>query len=298
MLCFGMPVLIFVFVSVVAAKIQGLKSGVSKGDKKRKKEVQLEIDALEQELKVKHDNELKLIADPSNQVAAAAVDEASDKLDTMALGDCKENSNEDEQEPCAATHGGVRVSKAQKRRDKKLQQDKERQERIANTDCSDLNKSRADEEARFKEILLSKGLRIVDVPSDGDCMYKALSHQLSLNGIYASVADLRTKTGRYIREHKDDFVPFLTSDKTGDLLDDDEFDTYCDSVSNTKAWGGQVELQALVKILDRAIQVIQANGPDLLLGDDKSAQQRLIISYHRHAYHLGEHYNSVIKSEQ
>lgn len=272
------------------AKIQSLKHGVPKGDKKRKKEVQTEINALEAELKSKHENELKLLCNSDNK-EAGVVDEAADKLDQALVLD---GQNEDAAEP-NEVQGKQRVSKAQKRREKKSQQEREREQRIANEDCSDLNKNRADEESMFKDILQSKNLRIVEVPSDGDCMYKALSHQLESSGRTISVQELRSKTADYIIAHKDEFLPFLTTDD-GDILNDEQFETYCNEIRNTKAWGGQVELQALVKVLNRQVVVVQATGPEIVVGDDKTSKP-LTISYHRHAYRLGEHYNSLVQIE-
>ena len=43
---------------ILTAKIQALKKGVPKGDKKRKKEVSVEVAQLEQDLQNRHDREL------------------------------------------------------------------------------------------------------------------------------------------------------------------------------------------------------------------------------------------------
>ena len=71
-----------------------------------------------------------------------------------------------------------------------------------------------------------------------------------------------------------------------------------------------MELQVLATVLQRPIevssphftghplneicvlQVVQAEGPPMVLGE-QFAQKPLILTYHRHAYGLGEHYNSV-----
>ena len=42
-------------------------------------------------------------------------------------------------------------------------------------------------------------------------------------------------------------------------------------------------------------QVVQAEGPDMVVGaEDYPGIPPLILTYHRHAYGLGEHYNSVL----
>ena len=42
-------------------------------------------------------------------------------------------------------------------------------------------------------------------------------------------------------------------------------------------------------------QVVQAEGPDMVVGaEDYPGIPPLLLTYHRHAYGLGEHYNSVL----
>ena len=50
-------------------------------------------------------------------------------------------------------------------------------------------------------------------------MYSAVRDQLvAPNRTGMSVDELRRKTAEYIRQHKDDFLPFMTSKHTGDML--------------------------------------------------------------------------------
>ena len=63
-------------------------------------------------------------------------------------------------------------------------------------------------------------------------------------------------------------------------------------MASTPEWGGQVELLALSSVLKRPIEVIQAEGTPMVVGEQFTAS-RLLLTYHRHAYGLGEHYNSV-----
>lgn len=43
------------------------------------------------------------------------------------------------------------------------------------------------------------------------------------------------------------------------------------------------------------IEVIQATGPPVVVGEEFPEAERLILTFHRHMYNLGEHYNSVTK---
>lgn len=50
---------------------------------------------------------------------------------------------------------------------------------------------------------------------------------------------------KYIRENRDDFLPFLTT-ADGESVDEFGFDNYCHSVQKTSqeggAWGGEAEV--------------------------------------------------------
>lgn len=62
-------------------------------------------------------------------------------------------------------------------------------------------------------------------------------------------------------------------------------------------WGGQLEIRALAASLRRVVTVFDAEAPTLTMGDgDEEADGRppLLLSYHRHYFALGEHYNSVV----
>lgn len=65
-------------------------------------------------------------------------------------------------------------------------------------------------------------------------------------------------------------------------------------METTAAWGGQHELTALAAVLKRPIKVFSV-GLDLqTLGSECVEQQEpLVVCYLRHAFGLGEHYNSV-----
>jgi OTU domain-containing protein 6 len=84
----------------------------------------------------------------------------------------------------------------------------------------------------------------------------------------------------------------MTNPQTDELLTDEEFETYCSAIRNTKAWGGEIEIKALSSRLQLQIEVIQAIGSPYVHGDGFRGN-KLIITYHRHLYSLGEHYNST-----
>ena len=106
-------------------------------------------------------------------------------------------------------------------------------------------------------------------------------------------AELRRKVGQFMRGNSNDFLPFFDSENEEDLPG--EFEEYCNKVATTSSWGGQLELKAIAQLLNQHIIVHTAVGPDIEMGEDyKGLTPPLHLTYHKHYYTLGEHYNSVI----
>ncbi|XP_076864673.1 deubiquitinase OTUD6B [Brachyhypopomus gauderio] len=260
------------------AKIQSMKNSVPKNEKKRRKQLIEDIGKLEAELSQKHENELR---DLQNSHPADQVDEVADAVDCIDLtGGEKADVKQ------------ARVSKAQKRRDKKAAQEKERETRIAEAEVENLSGSRHQEDLKLRQKLAEKHLQIREICSDGHCMYRAVEDQLVDRGSTLGLRELRAQTAQYMRNHADDFLPFLTNTNTGDMYTADEFEKYCNDVAETAAWGGQLELRALTNVLQLPIEVIQADSPTITIGEEY-AKPPITLVYMRHAYGLGEHYSSV-----
>ncbi|KAJ8273271.1 hypothetical protein GJAV_G00099650 [Gymnothorax javanicus] len=260
------------------AKIQSMKNAVPKNDKKRRKQLVEDIAKLEADLNQKHEQELKELCS----------DKDGDKVHTIANG--VEKLGIDDEEAKESKQG--RTSKAQKRRDKKAALEKERESRIAEAEVMNLSGFRHQERLKLAEKLAERQLQIREIPSDGHCMYRAVEDQLRERGHTLGLAQLRALTARHMRSHASDFLPFLTDSSTGDMYTADEFERYCSEVENTAAWGGQLELRALTQVLQMPIEVFQAESPAIIIGEEFNSAP-LILIYMRHAYGLGEHYNSV-----
>ena len=73
------------------------------------------------------------------------------------------------------------------------------------------------------EALKERNLALVHIDPDGDCLFSAIAHQLSLHGgPDLNSENVRSQAATYIRENSDDFVPFLTDDQ-GELLSEEGF---------------------------------------------------------------------------
>ncbi|XP_058260400.1 deubiquitinase OTUD6B isoform X2 [Hemibagrus wyckioides] len=260
------------------AKIQSMKNAVPKNDKKRRKQLTEDITKLEAELNQKHENELRQL---HTSTAEVKVEEVTDAVEEM-------NVSGGEQADIKQT----RISKAQKRRDKKAAQEKERENRIAEAEVENLLGSRHQEGLKLQQKLAEKQLQIKEISSDGHCMYRAVENQLTGRSCSMGIQELRVQTAQYMRSHEDDFLPFLTNPNTGDMYTAEEFEKYCSDVAETAAWGGQLELRALTHVLQLPIEVIQADSPAIIIGEEYD-KPPITLVYMRHAYGLGEHYNSV-----
>ena len=181
------------------AKIQALKKTASKGDKKKKKDINDEISKLESDLVEKQKLELLQLETSSLSLKEAEVTNGDDRNSDAAECD----DNEHEKEP--------RVSKAQKRRDKKAEKDKQRLLDIERQEEENKNGIRHLEQEKIKSLLEKRSLKLAEIPSDGDCMFAGLVHQLAGLGNVSTVADLRKSTAKELMENKADYSPFLSN---------------------------------------------------------------------------------------
>lgn len=239
-----------------------------------------EIAKLEADLNHKHEEELKQLQ--------CAPDIKMDQVisDVEVLTVHSEPQQESKQ---------PRLTKAQKRRDKKAAQEKERECRIAEAEVENLLGLRHQEGLKLAQKLSQQQLQIKEISSDGHCLYRAIEDQLaqiSVSDGVMNVKELRCRTAEHMRSHAEDFLPFLTNPNTGDLYTTEEFEKYCNDVEHTAAWGGQLELRALTHVLQLPIEVIQADSATIKIGEEYN-EKPLTLVYMHHAYGLGEHYNSV-----
>jgi len=253
-------------------KIQSMKKSVAKGDRKKKKEVTERTAEIEAKLKEKHLEELNIFIEKNEEPSLIK------NLQEVRINDT-----------------ASKISRAEKRRSKKVTQMKERQALIEEHDIKNIGGARYIETKTLVKKLKNIGLVIFDIPSDGNCLYSAIVHQLKeVCGQTFTVSDIRIKTSDFIKSKKDDFIPYLSHPDTGEMLTDQQFNEYCNQVANSVQWGGEIELRALSHIFKIPIKVIQAEGSDITIGIEyTNCNKTLILVFHRHMYGLGEHYNSV-----
>ncbi|KAJ3011122.1 OTU domain-containing protein 6B [Thoreauomyces humboldtii] len=281
----------------LTGKITQLKKSVG-GNKQKKKEVQVQAALMERELTDRHEAER---AACETRERESGRNDAPEGTGEPANGDGKDEK-EGEVEGIQEDMADLSVDEPGERRKRPnkaaLRKQRKAEEfaamrRTAALDAANMDNHKENEEKALVAALAPLGLQIKQIVPDGHCMYNAISHQLTIRGEPPrSYKELRTAAAGFLRSHPDDFVPFLVTD-AGDMYSSDDFEKYCNDVESTAAWGGQLELQALSRTLKLPIHVVQAGSAVIMVGEEFSGEP-LFVSYHRHAYGLGEHYNSLL----
>mmetsp|Transcript_21385 Transcript_21385/g.46436 ORF Transcript_21385/g.46436 Transcript_21385/m.46436 type:complete len:342 (+) Transcript_21385:335-1360(+) len=170
--------------------------------------------------------------------------------------------------------------------------------------------------------LTPRGLDVQEVEADGNCLYRAVGVQCRRLGLDAVDINGEGCYGKMrsicadvlMGSNRAEYEPFAECGE-GHASDGDggnhpaTFEEYVKNVRSTSTWGGQLELRALSEGLKCPIVVFSADGTPLTMGAEYAAggkeedgsddngwdkKKALLLSFHRHYYALGEHYNSVI----
>ncbi|KAJ1698114.1 hypothetical protein LUZ63_006626 [Rhynchospora breviuscula] len=276
------------------AKLQdkelNLKKAAAKGSKAeqklKKKQVEEEIARLSAELEAKQSQELASLGYTNSTTS----DDKKSNLDSLVKAIAGVS--------CSAPQAeSSKQSKSVKRRGKRAQEELAREQRIQE-EQNNLISDRMVENENLVKKLEPLGLMINEIKPDGHCLYRAVENQLSLcnNGIAPyNYQKLREMVAKYMRDNAADFLPFFLSEGKAES----DFENYCDEVESTASWGGQLELGALTHVLKKHIVVYSGSFPEVEMGKEyKSGDGKhnpsVLLSFHRHAYGLGEHYNSVV----
>ncbi|KAF9432972.1 OTU domain-containing protein 6A, partial [Entomortierella beljakovae] len=282
------------------AKVTALKKTITKGDKKKKKEVTAEIAQLEHAQKLQHEKEekeWKTLYESSNSGSATndmnapeAGDEEEDDFDpndipidhlTIEPTPVKKQPQQQQQ-----SSGGKKPNRQKARKERKEKAIKELQDEAEKEAEGQVNMNQVERDA-IEELATAMNVAVQDITADGHCLYNAIGDQLSQHyQLKTTVKDLRHSTAQHMRENADDYLPFLTN-KQGDMMSPDDFQEYCNELESTAVWGGQPELLALSRVHKVPIWVIQMGSPTVKLSADAyPTKTPLKVSYHRHMYGL------------
>ncbi|KAL0091123.1 hypothetical protein J3Q64DRAFT_1708644 [Phycomyces blakesleeanus] len=277
--------------------ISNMRKSVPKSDKRKKRAMTSKAAELESELRQKQELELTQL---KSLLSGKLIGEEETPDDGISLDRLTFLTEEEEPvapmpSPALTTPKKKKPNKhdlKKQRREEELQKIRDEAEKEASgqVDMGEL------ESEAIKELLAPMKLKVQEISPDGHCLYNSIAKQLEY--IYNEETDyhkLRKEAAQYMREHPNDFIPFLYKDD-GNIFSADDFKHYCDDVENSPRWGGQLEILALSKAKKVPIYVVQMGSPVLKVGEEEFTDKKpLIVAYYKHLYSLGAHYNSLLK---
>ena len=140
-------------------------------------------------------------------------------------------------------------------------------------------------EADFVAQLNAKGMHVVEVDGDGNCLFRAVAHQIWLDE--DRHLELRKMCVEHMEKNAERFVEFCF---------DDTFAKHLERMGTSGEWGDDLEIKALEEITDRPITIYSSQSPACEplntnfdeLGHLLQGVKPILLSYHGQ-----NHYNSV-----
>uniref|UniRef100_A0A8C1V005 OTU domain-containing protein 3 n=1 Tax=Cyprinus carpio TaxID=7962 RepID=A0A8C1V005_CYPCA len=174
------------------------------------------------------------------------------------------------------------------RGNRKCELERKRDERAARRALAKDRKNRppggadGEEFVSFSNQLQALGLKLREVPGDGNCLFRALGDQLE--GHSRGHLRLRQETVQYMMTHRQDFEPFVE--------DDVPFTEHLSNLSQPGTFAGNDAIVAFARSQQLKVVIHQLNAPLWEInGTEKPSCRELHI-----AYRYGDHYDSVRKT--
>lgn len=190
------------------------------------------------------------------------------------------------------------VSKSELRRRKKDEKLNElRQHALSN--LSNREDMRVVELMKIGIMIEPLNLEVKEIRADGSCLYSAIIDQLQIlpgpdKHKCLTPKELRSIVSKEMLKFRIMYLPYLTGED-GHVISEEEYEKYCDSILNPKTWGGHLEISAMSHYFKRPIYVVQDTFINEIKheGAIENTLKPLYISFHKHYYEFGNHYNSL-----
>lgn len=291
--------------------------------KKTRKGVNDECAELESQLKQKHEQELAALngetsnpenaTDEAEQKEPNEQDEQDEQADDTTSTDATNGIEKRLKETSLSSPTSAQLeSESSAQQGKKRNRQKERMARraaeqeaaaeAAEKEAANMTDHRKIEKTYLLKEFKANKLVEKEIQPDGHCLFSAIADQLQNQGVSLGPESevkgkppyriVRKTATEYMEAHPDDFAPFLEEPLGG----------YVSKIRDTAEWGGQLELTALANAYGVEIKVLQDGRtetiePNASAGPEEGARQRIWLAYYRHGYGLGEHYNSLRKTD-
>ncbi|KAM8788700.1 OTU domain-containing protein 3 isoform 2-T2 [Rhynchonycteris naso] len=174
---------------------------------------------------------------------------------------------------------GSRKAEAERKRDERAARRALAKERRNRPESGGGGGGCEEEFVSFANQLQALGLKLREVPGDGNCLFRALGDQLE--GHSRNHLKHRQETVDYMIKQREDFEPFVE--------DDIPFEKHVASLAKPGTFAGNDAIVAFARNHQLNVVIHQLNAPLWQIrGTDKSNVRELHI-----AYRYGEHYDSV-----
>lgn len=249
---------------------------------------QLEIDQLQSENN-NNDGEAPQVHDDEHDVTPESL------LAQLTLEQDKPTTVSNTPTPAPTKKRRNRQREKLAKRDKEIAQMKEQ----ARLEASNQPNLQQLEKESLDQLCSIMNLTPFHIKPDGHCLFASILDQLKYrhhghdSNVTAAanydIYKLRSLACDYIDSNKDDFLPFLM-DHDGNMVQD--LHSYLHEMKTSAKWGGELEILALAKVFDCPIKIIISGRPEHVVNEGgKLPPLRLV--YYKHAYALGEHYDSL-----
>ncbi|KAF1931331.1 cysteine proteinase [Didymella exigua CBS 183.55] len=285
--------------------------------KKTRKGVNDECERLEQDLRERQSEEVRVLnGDGEEHVLESEPEDEKDDVVHIEIEGLSINgtaapssTGSSTSAPTATASDASAPGKKKNRQKERLARRKAEQDAAvarAEEEARNAPNPRELEKARFEPVLEEKGLRLHEIRADGHCLYAAVADQLSARSVSLeprvplslTTAErdnappykmARCAAADWIEGHRDDFEPFM----------EDALPEHVRKIRETGEWGGHLELLALAKSYGVRICVLHSDGRVDKIEDEgeKEGREEIWLGYYRHSHGLGEHYNSLRKVE-
>ena len=143
-------------------------------------------------------------------------------------------------------------------------------------------------ETSFCDRLEKQGLYLVEMEPDGNCLFRAVAHQLFLDPM--KHLELRARCVEHMVKNKERFQVFCTSN----------FEAHCKRMAIDGTWAAELEVRALEEICDRVFSIYSSDSKEIVPMSTNFDDQFLVginVETVKLSYH-GAHYNSIFDIRQ
>ncbi|KAJ1414619.1 hypothetical protein B484DRAFT_335169, partial [Ochromonadaceae sp. CCMP2298] len=142
----------------------------------------------------------------------------------------------------------------------------------------------AERERKFLETLEAQGLHVFSIEGDGNCLFRAVSHQLYLHQDMHE--ELRARCVAHLMRHRGRFEVFCF----------DPFEQHVLDMSKSGTWGDDLEIRVLEEITDRVITIYASDSATPTEPINSNFEEKKVVGSTPPitlSYHGSSHYNSI-----